>query len=130
MAISHAKPGELVDLRPPGIALATTKTTTLVKTRDMELIRLIVPAGKEIPTHKAPGEITVQCLEGTTPSPLTAAPEELAAGQLLYLTAAEPHALKGIEDCQTSDNSPVEKHPASEAARPCTRGFGGIVSRQ
>jgi quercetin dioxygenase-like cupin family protein len=98
MAISHAKPGEVVDLRPLGIALATTKTTTLVKTRDMELIRLVVPAAKEIPTHKAPGEITVQCLEGRVAFTADGRAQELVAGQLLYLTAAEPHALKGIED--------------------------------
>lgn len=98
MSLPHAKPSEIVNVRPLGTALLSTKTTTLVKTGEMELIRLVVPAGKEIPTHKAPGEITVQCLEGRVIFTANGKAQELAAGQLLYLAAAEPHSLKGIED--------------------------------
>ena len=64
----------------------------------IEVIRLILPAGKEIPTHKAPNEITVQCLEGRVAFTATGKTQELTAGQLLYLPAGEPHAVKGIED--------------------------------
>jgi len=64
MAIQHAEPGEVVDVRPLGKALAGSKTTTLVKTDRLEIIRLVVTAGKEIATHSAPGELIVQCLEG------------------------------------------------------------------
>jgi len=98
MSIQHTKPGEVVNVRPLGNAVSTTKTITLVKTADLELIRLVLPAGKEIPTHKAPGEITVQCLEGRVAFTAGGKTRELAAGQLIYLTAGEPHALKGIED--------------------------------
>jgi hypothetical protein len=66
MAIPHAKPGEVVDVRPLGEALATTATRVLVKTDDIEVIRLIVPAGREIPPHQAKGELIVQgCFHGT-----------------------------------------------------------------
>ena len=34
-------------------ALFSSKTTTLAKTADLELIRLVLPAGKEIPTLNA-----------------------------------------------------------------------------
>ena len=61
-------------------------------------LRKLFPAGKDIPLHKAPGEITVQCLEGRVAFTAAGQTHELAAGQLLYLTAAEPHALKAIED--------------------------------
>jgi quercetin dioxygenase-like cupin family protein len=98
MPIPHAKPGDIVDLRPLGRALATAKTTTLVKTADLELIRLVLSAGKELPTHKVPGEITVQCLEGRVAFTAEGKTQELTAGQLLYLTAGERHAVKGIED--------------------------------
>src|SRR5499426_1551798 len=64
MAIPHAKPGEVVDVRPLGSALASTQTKTLLRAEQVEVIRLIVPAGKEIEEHKAKGEIVVQCLEG------------------------------------------------------------------
>ena len=97
MSIPHIKSGEVIQL-PLGPALGGFKTTTLVKTTDLELIRLIVPAGKVIPLHKAPGEITVQCLEGRVAFTAEGKTQELTAGQLLYLTAGEPHALTGLED--------------------------------
>lgn len=98
MAISHASPGEVLAVQPLGTALATTRTMALVKTSTLEVIRLIVPAGKEIPTHKAKGEITVQCLEGRLAFTAEGKTQELTSGQLLYLAAGEPHSLKGIED--------------------------------
>lgn len=97
MAIQHAESGEII-LLPLGTALAASKTTTLVKTADLEVIRLVLPAGKEIPSHQAPGEITVQCLEGKVAFMAHGKTQELAAGQMLYLAAREPHALKGVED--------------------------------
>jgi hypothetical protein len=53
--------GDVVDVRPLGPSLATT----LVKSKTLEILRLVVPAGKEIPCHDVPGEIVVQCLEGS-----------------------------------------------------------------
>jgi hypothetical protein len=47
-----------------GSALASGQTKTLVRAEQVEVIRLVVPAGKEIEEHKAKGEIIVQCLEG------------------------------------------------------------------
>lgn len=64
MAMPHAASGQIVDVRPLGDTLTRSVTTTLVKTEHLEVIRLVVPAGKEIPPHQVAGEITVQCLEG------------------------------------------------------------------
>jgi quercetin dioxygenase-like cupin family protein len=83
---------------PLGEALSESRTATLAKTKDLELIRLVIPAGKEIPSHKAPGKITVQCLEGRITFAAEGKTQELAPGHLLYLTAGEPRALKGVED--------------------------------
>ena len=98
MAVSLAKPRDIVDVRPSGAALTSLKTAPLLKTAGLEVIRLVVLRGKEIPTHKAPGEILVQCLEGRVALTAQGRTEELAAGQLLSLPAAVPHALKGLED--------------------------------
>lgn len=98
MSIHHAKSSEVIQLAL-GTALVSAKTTTLVKTADLELIRLVLPAGKEIPSHKAPGEITVQCLEGRVLFTADDKTQELVAGQLLYLSANEPHSVKAVEDC-------------------------------
>lgn len=96
-SIQHAESGEVIQL-DLGATLGGSKTTTLVKTGDLELTRLVLPAGKEIASHKAPGEITVQCLEGRVAFTSSGTTQELTAGQLLYLAAGEPHAVKGIED--------------------------------
>jgi quercetin dioxygenase-like cupin family protein len=98
MAIPHAKPGEVVDVRPLGSALATTETRTLVKTKAIDVIRMVIPAGKEIPTHKAKGEIVVQCLEGKIAFTACGKTHDLETGQLLYLPTGELHSLRGIED--------------------------------
>lgn len=98
MAIPHARPGEIVDVRPLGAALATTETRVLAKTKAVELIRLVVPAGKVIPSHKANGEIVVQCLEGKIAFTAFDKTHDLEAGQLLYLPTGEPHAVRGVED--------------------------------
>lgn len=97
MAIPHAQPGEVVDVRPLGPALANTKTRTLFKTENVEVVRIVMPAGKEIADHKAPGEIIVQCLEGKITFTALGKTENLEAGQLLYLAAEEPHSVKCIK---------------------------------
>lgn len=98
MAIPHAKPGEVIDIRPLGSSLAQAKTTTLVKTKTLEIIRLVIPSGKAIPEHKAHGEITMQCLEGRVSFTAGNTTRELQAGQLLYLADEESHSLDGIVD--------------------------------
>ena len=86
MPLEHAQSGETVRLLL-GPALANSKTTTLVKTADLELLRLILPAGKEIPTHQALGEITIHCLEGRVELTAEGKTQELGPGQLVYLAA-------------------------------------------
>ena len=87
-----------MDVRPQGAALATTETRTLVKTKAIEVIRMVVPAGKEIPTHTAKVELVVQCLEGKIAFTACGTTHDLEAGQMLYLPTGEPHSLRGIED--------------------------------
>jgi quercetin dioxygenase-like cupin family protein len=98
MAINHANPAEVIHLQPLGFKIGSTKTHTLFKTDAMEAIRLVLPAGKQIAEHKAPGEITVHCLEGRVKFTAGGASHELTAGDMLYLGAAEPHAIEAIND--------------------------------
>lgn len=98
MAIPHAESGAIIDVRPWGDALPQAVTTTLVTTDRMKVIRMALPAGKTIPDHRAPGEITVQCLEGRVEFQAHGRSETLEAGRMLYLAAGEPHALTATED--------------------------------
>jgi quercetin dioxygenase-like cupin family protein len=98
MAIPHAKAGEVVAVRPLGSSLASAQTKTLVRAEQVEVIRLVVPAGKEIAEHKAKGEIVVQCLEGQVSFTAFGKTQNLEAGMFLYLPKGEPHAVWGIEN--------------------------------
>ena len=64
MSVTPSQPGETIDVRPLGIAFDDAKTSVLVETESMKMIRMVMPAGKVLSEHKAPGVITVQCLEG------------------------------------------------------------------
>ena len=97
MAIAHPQPGEVIDVRPLVNSLATSRTKTLIKTHDVEVIRMVLPAGKVISEHKAPGEIIVQCLEGDITFTTMGEPKRIRAGDMLFLEASEPHALEAVE---------------------------------
>ena len=98
MTITHAEPGDVVDVEPYGPSMAEKKTATLFKTDHVELIRLVMSSGKVIPEHQAPGEIIVQCLEGRIEFTAQGKTVELGPGQLLYLEAKKPHAVRCIQE--------------------------------
>jgi quercetin dioxygenase-like cupin family protein len=98
MAQPHAASGEIIDIRPLGATLADSVTTAIIKSAQLELVRLVLPNGTTLRQHKVSGEITVQCIEGliefTTPSVV----RRLAAGELIHLAAGEPHTLRALAD--------------------------------
>ena len=98
MALHHAKPGEVVDLRPLGSKLKNTRTAAVVKSGRFEAIRLVVQAGMEIPSHDVSGSITLHCLEGRVSLGLVQSTVELKAGEWLSLDGGQAHSVKGIDD--------------------------------
>ena len=98
MALRHATPGEVVDLRPLGADLPTTRTHAIVRTAPCEAVRLVVAAGTKIPTHKVPGRIMLHCIEGQVQLALSERPLDLSPGDWVYLKGNEPHAVRGVED--------------------------------
>lgn len=98
MATHHAEPGEVFDIRPLGSRLAQAVTTTLAKSDQLEIIQLILPAGKKIVPHKVGSPITVQCLEGRVEFQVFGEWQTLEAGQMLFLNSGEIHSVQSIED--------------------------------
>lgn len=98
MALHHAQPLDIIDIRPLGSALGGATTSSLLKSPSLQLMRLVLPAGEGLPQHAVPGAITVQCIEGqavvTTPRRRC----ELSAGQLVMLSGGEPHAVRAVTD--------------------------------
>jgi len=91
MALAHAAPGEPRDVRPLGAALADHKTAAIFKSRQLEVMHLVLRAGRKLPPHKVPGEITIQCIEGALVVGLESGPRRLEAGQILFLRGGELH---------------------------------------
>lgn len=98
MALPHAQPLDIIDVRPLGAGLLDAVTTSLLKTRALQLMRLVLPAGQALPEHSVPGAITVQCLEGETVLTMPTRTCTLSTGQLVVLDGGEPHALKATTD--------------------------------
>jgi len=98
MAIPHAQSGQVIDVRPLGPSLADERTVALFKTDDLEVMRLVLAAGKSLPPHKVAGEITIQCIEGRIDVTLNGESRILEAGQLIYLARDVVHGVVAIED--------------------------------
>jgi quercetin dioxygenase-like cupin family protein len=98
MALQHAQPLDIIDVRPLGSGLRNAVTTSLLKTPTLQLMRVVLPAGQGMREHSIAGAITVHCLEGeavvTTPSRKC----HLTAGQLVMLAGAEPHGVQAVTD--------------------------------
>lgn len=70
----------------------------LARTATLEVRRLTLSKYREIPTHKATGEITVHCLEGRIAFTSGETTRDVGPGQSILLSAVEPHSLVGLED--------------------------------
>ncbi len=97
MALKHAQPGDVVNLKSPRSPLKGSKSSAIVKRDRFEAVRLVVPTGSTIPMHQVEGYITLQCLEGRVAFD-TSREIELVEGDWIYLDRNAPHALRGIED--------------------------------
>jgi quercetin dioxygenase-like cupin family protein len=99
MALRHAAPGEPWDVRPLGSELAHSQTAALFKSRQLEVVRLVLPAGKVLPPHSVPGDITLQCLEGSLDFKTGTQTHRLEAGQVAFLEGGELHSVSAVQDC-------------------------------
>jgi quercetin dioxygenase-like cupin family protein len=96
MALPHAAPAEAIELaalRQPG-----TLSSALFKTEQLEVMHLVVDAGKSLPPHHVAGPMTVQCLAGEVRFSAAGKNVELRTGQMLYLLGGETYSLVALHD--------------------------------
>ena len=98
MALLHAGSGELLDVRPLGAALSNAQTYTLVPGPPLEVFRMILLAGKGIPSHHVNGPLTIQCIEGLVELELPGRLHTMQAGDLVYLDPGAAHGLRAVQD--------------------------------
>jgi hypothetical protein len=67
MAIPQAKSGEVIEIRPLW-PLAQAPTTTLVKTKTLETIRLVILQGKAFLSIRPAGKLRSNVWKGASPS--------------------------------------------------------------
>ena len=98
MALIHAFSGDPIDVQPLGDALSAQKTFALFKSEQLELIRLVLMAGKSFPPHQVPGEITIHCIEGEIDVTVDGESNVLYPGQLLFLKGGVQHGVLALKD--------------------------------
>lgn len=98
MALKHSSSGAVTSVRPLGVDLQSSITHTILKAAQLEVIRIVLLAGKEMREHRVPGEITVQCIEGSVEFHALGKALSLQTGDLVHLQGNELHALKANED--------------------------------
>lgn len=98
MAIKHIEANEICDLKPSDSDLNQMKTNALFKSKDLELIRLVLSKGGSLPPHKVKGEIIIQCIEGQLDIITNEQSHILNPGQLMYLLGEQMHSVMAIKD--------------------------------
>lgn len=98
MALPHATSGEVVDIGPLDDRLKESVSTALLRTDKLELMRLVLPAGKSMPEHHVEGECTIQCIEGEINLDVEGSVKPMRMGQIVYLAPRVRHALVALKD--------------------------------
>jgi quercetin dioxygenase-like cupin family protein len=98
MAISHAASGQLIDVHRLADQFSETRTFALFKTDQLEVMRLVVPAHKTVPSHQVKGEMTLQCMDGEVDFTADGKTQRMKAGQLVWLAGGVAHSLTAVQD--------------------------------
>jgi quercetin dioxygenase-like cupin family protein len=98
MGLHHNAPGEVLNLVELNDQLPRDATCAIARTNSIEVIRMVLPKGRKVPQHHAPGEITVQCLKGHVTFSVEGSPLELHAADWLFLLPNQQHELEAHED--------------------------------
>lgn len=92
----ETQPGQLIDLHDIGTD-QEPKPKLLIKTEPINVMRLVLPAGKTIPEHKAAKDITVQCVAGKVEFTTAGETLTMTAGKILFLPPGQLHSLTAID---------------------------------
>lgn len=98
MSLPHASSGDIVDIRPFDEKLKDAFSMALLRTDHLEVMRLVLPAGKSFPEHHVEGESTVQCIEGVVELRAHGQVQSMHMGQLVYLGPGVRHGLTAVEN--------------------------------
>jgi quercetin dioxygenase-like cupin family protein len=99
LALPHAHPLDVIDLPRVGPDADRAISRSLIKTETLQLLHLVLRAGREQPDHHVDDACTVQCLDGEVDVLM---PDDvrrvLRPGQLVVLPGRQRHALRARAD--------------------------------
>lgn len=98
MALPHARPLDVIRVRPLGDALVDAFSTSLLKTDRLQLLHLVLMARQDMPDHQVDDECTIHCLEGDVEVTMAGGLRRLRAGDLVVLPARQRHGLRARAD--------------------------------
>ena len=98
MALSHLPSGQKMSVRPLGSALAQSRSSALLKSDQLEVIRVVIPAGRPLHEHHFRGELTLLCIEGRIQFRTPDGVHELDPGDFIHLARDVPHSLSAEVD--------------------------------
>ncbi len=99
MALPHAAPLDIINVAPLGDKLGEAVSTSLIKTRRLQLQHLVLRAHQDQPQHHVADECVLHCLEGDVEVVTPAGTRRLRPGNVLVLPAGEKHSLRARTDC-------------------------------
>jgi len=96
MSLPHLSSGEIASVLPLDKQFGQTPSAALFKEDRLEVMRMVLPAGKHVASHAVAGPLTVQCLEGEVDIGMQGGHRRLLQGDLLYLAAGATHDVTAI----------------------------------
>ncbi|WP_332814010.1 cupin domain-containing protein [Ramlibacter sp.] len=99
MALPHAQPMDVINVAPLGAALGGAVSTSLIKTRRLQLLHLVLRAHQDQPPHHVDEECILHCLEGEVEVATPGGTRHLSPGKVVVLPAGEVHWLRARTDC-------------------------------
>lgn len=94
----HVASGEVINLERLKGTMDVDASYALVKTNDMEVIRMALRKGKTIDEHSVNGEMSVQCLMGDILFSVDSKAVELKKDDWLYLKKKQSFSYSVKED--------------------------------
>jgi quercetin dioxygenase-like cupin family protein len=98
MALPHANLLDVVNVAPLGEKLIDSFSTSLIKTDQLQLLHLVLPARQDLPEHHVDQQSVIHCLEGDVEVVMDGGSRRLSAGELVVLPGRQKHSVRARAD--------------------------------
>jgi len=98
MAQTHATFGEVIAAGSLGDQWSAGRSQTLVREREVQISRLVMPRGHILKPHSVNQHLVFQCLEGAIVFESMGRKLTLNPGDLCHIRPSEEHAVSALKD--------------------------------